>query len=451
MLESLRPRPRRAPGLADQGPGAAAGDAARRRGAEDPVHERDPRRDRRDRGRPDGGARGARRLRQPAGGHPPELRPAPALLRRGAGRDRHRGRRGVLAHRAARRPGRPRAGLVLAGDGRRHGAARARGAAADARRRHPDPAEPRRLVAAARRRGRDRPRRAERQRRPHLARAPVPVAAPGAQAARAGRRRADRAALRLPALHRPRVAGAGRARRDQGALLELHPAPRLRPRRRAEGRAAARHDRPRRATAARSTPASSPRCSPRRGPRRSRTCARRPTSCAPSWRATPSRSSSTATSTSRTSASSAARSAASARASARPTPTRTTSDEFVARVRDARRLRRDRDLHAVRASIPTGTLEDYERWLRLAKDDGAATSTCTRTRRWRSRTCATSPGCRRRGVRAAARGRPGLDAGHRGRGAPRRRARADQPEQAAGRALGRDHRGRARAPGCARR
>ena len=39
------------------------------------------------------------------------------------------------------------------------------------------------LVAAAGRGGRDRPRRAERERRPHLARAPVPVAAPGAQAA----------------------------------------------------------------------------------------------------------------------------------------------------------------------------------------------------------------------------------------------------------------------------
>ena len=85
-------------------------------------------------------------------------------------------------------PGRARAGLVVAGDRRRHGAARARDAPADARRRHPDPAEPRRLVAAAGRGGRDRPRRAERERRPHLARAPVPVAAPGAQAARAGRR-----------------------------------------------------------------------------------------------------------------------------------------------------------------------------------------------------------------------------------------------------------------------
>ena len=92
----------------------------------------------------------------------------------------------LLAHRAARRARTcPAPGLVVAGDGRGHGAARARGAAADARGRHPDPAEPRRLVAAARRGGRDRPRRAERQRRPHLARAPVPVAEPGAQAARA--------------------------------------------------------------------------------------------------------------------------------------------------------------------------------------------------------------------------------------------------------------------------
>ena len=36
-------------------------------------------------------AAGARRVRPPAGGDPPELRAAPALLRRGAGRDRGRG------------------------------------------------------------------------------------------------------------------------------------------------------------------------------------------------------------------------------------------------------------------------------------------------------------------------------------------------------------------------
>ena len=47
---------------------------------------------------------------------------------------------------------------------------------------------------------------------------------------------------------------------------------------------------------------------------------------------------------------------------------------------------------------PDWGLEDYERWLRVARDEAAApgpTSTCTPTRRWRSPTCATSPGCRR--------------------------------------------------------
>ena len=70
----------------------------------------------------------------------------------------------------------------------------------------------------------------------------------------AGRLRADGAALRLPAVHRPGVDGAGRARRGQGALLELHPAPRLRPARRPEGRAAAGHDRAGPRRRGRSTP-----------------------------------------------------------------------------------------------------------------------------------------------------------------------------------------------------
>ena len=43
-----------------------------------------------------------------------------------------------------------------------------------------------------------------------------------------GRRGADRATVRLRALHRPRVGRAGRARRHQDEVLELHPAPRLR-------------------------------------------------------------------------------------------------------------------------------------------------------------------------------------------------------------------------------
>ena len=89
----------------------------------------------------------------------------------------------------------------------------------------PGTAEPRRLVAAARRGGRHRPRRPVRQRRPHLTRAPVPEPAPGAPAPGGRRRGAERAALRLRAVHRPGVGRARRARHDPGALLELHPAP----------------------------------------------------------------------------------------------------------------------------------------------------------------------------------------------------------------------------------
>ena len=91
---------------------------ARRRRAEDPVHERDPGRDRRDRGGADRArsrrSRGsARAPRSPAGGDPPELRPAPELLRPRAGGDR--GRRGarVLAHRGRERAAARRAGVGL--------------------------------------------------------------------------------------------------------------------------------------------------------------------------------------------------------------------------------------------------------------------------------------------------------------------------------------------------
>ena len=56
----------------------------------------------------------------------------------------------------------------------------------------------------------------------------------------------------------------------------------------------------------------------------------------------------------------------------------------------------------------------------------------------------------RGGLRVPARVRARLDPGHRRRGARRRRAPADLAEQAAGRALGRDHRGLAPRPACAR-
>ena len=228
-----QPRPRRPPGLADQAARAAPGHHPRRRRAAHPVHQRDPRRHRRVRGRPHGLAGGAgggaRRARPPAGGDPAELRPPPPLLRRGAGRDRHRRGRPVLAHRPLRRTAPRPARVGDARGDRGHEAPRGRDAAPDARHRHPGAAQPRRLVARARRRRGHGPRRPERQRRPHLARASLPVAPPGAQAPGAGRRGADRAPVRLRALHRPRVGRAGRARRRQDEVLELHPAPRLGP------------------------------------------------------------------------------------------------------------------------------------------------------------------------------------------------------------------------------
>ena len=71
----------------------------------------------------------------------------------------------------------------------------------------------------------------ERERRSHLTRAPVSFAAPGAQAAAGGRYGADRAAVRVPAVHRSGVDRAGGDGHNQGQVLELHPQARLRPHR----------------------------------------------------------------------------------------------------------------------------------------------------------------------------------------------------------------------------
>ena len=130
------------------------------------------------------------------------------------------------AHRHPRR-GAAAPGLGHAGDPRRHARARARVAAADARRGRADPAQPLGLVAAARGGGRDRPGRPVRQRRPHLARASLPLGPQDAQAPGAGGLRAHRAPLRVPAVHGCRLDRPGRARRDQAEVLELHPAARL--------------------------------------------------------------------------------------------------------------------------------------------------------------------------------------------------------------------------------
>ncbi len=189
-------------------------------------------------------AGGARRVRPRPGGHPPELRPAPPLLRRGAGRDRHRGRRGLLAHRDRQR-----------------------------RREHESPAwarevtiaDMKRLVAEARRLMPEvgiqiPPNLADWW--PELVRAgatdlgglsangdhispehPFPSPRAGAHAARRRRLRALRAPVRLPAVHRRDLAGAARARRHPRPASVVRAAP---PRRRARTR----HDRarPRRRT-----------------------------------------------------------------------------------------------------------------------------------------------------------------------------------------------------------
>ncbi len=107
------------------------------------------------------------------------------------------------------------------------------------------------------------------------------------------------------------------------------------------------------------------------------------------------------------------------------------------------RVRRDRDLHAgrhpsrlhARALRPLAAPGEGGRAAappaRLLADGGALHGGAIRA-------------ARRGGLRLPDRLRPRLDAGDRGRGPRRRRPHADLTEQAAGRALGRDHRGRPR-------
>ncbi len=92
MLESVNPDLVAHQGSPTKHPDVRLATIRARRRAAHPLHQRDPRRHRRDRGRAGRGARGARRDGPPAGGHPPELRPAPELLRARAGRDRRRRR-----------------------------------------------------------------------------------------------------------------------------------------------------------------------------------------------------------------------------------------------------------------------------------------------------------------------------------------------------------------------
>ena len=174
-----------------------------------------------------------------------------------------------------------------------------------------------------------------------------------------------------------------------------------------------------------------------------RACARRPTSCAPRSRARPSPSSSTATSTSPTSAPSAAPSAASARASARPDAYEHDEDEFRAPRRRGRRLRRDRAVHPVRHPPRLGPRRLPALAARRQGRGGRADDLHLHAYSPMeiAHMCDISgPAADEVFARLRDAG-PRLHARHRGRGPARRRARADQPEQAAGRALGRDHRG----------
>ena len=360
------------------------------------------------------------------------------------------GGRALLAHGLRERRERDRAGVGDAGHDRRHGAA-----GREARRLMPEvgiqmPPNLADWWPRARRRGRDRPRRAERQRRPHLARAPVPVAAPGPQAAGRGRRRADRAAVRLPAVHRPRVDGPGRARRRSRRVLELHPA-----------RGSGRTRRPR---------------SARLVGRRDRAGARRRGADAEELTALFAETRPEAIEDMRQAADELRAELAGDTVTFVVNRNINVSNVCIvgcafcgfgqgkrspdAYEHDARRVRRRVDeavdygateLCMQSGIHPDWALEDYLGWLRLRQGDRAAAAPArvladgdrAHVRRLRA--------AAGRGLRAAARGRAGLDAGHRRRGAARRRARADQPEQAAGRALGRDHRGRRTAPACARR
>ena len=170
----------------------------------------------------------AGRVRPHPGGDPPELRPAPALLRRGARGDRRRDAEAKGRHGRPSRADCRRGPSEITLDDMRELVRACRRLMPDVG--DPDPAEPLRLVAAARRGRRDRPRRAVGQRRPHLAGAPVPVAAPDAQASlrRAGYALTERLCV-YPQYMDPELDGAGRARRDQAEVLELHPAARLGP------------------------------------------------------------------------------------------------------------------------------------------------------------------------------------------------------------------------------
>ena len=248
-------------GLAGQDPDAASRDDPPRGRARDPVHERDPHRDRRDaRGadrrppRPEGARRGAR---APPGGHRPELpreaRDADGLARGAVAR------RPPLDDRGRAHPARP--GVARAG-------------AAESRLRRL-PASPRRRHRRLGRRlaGDDRPR------EPGGALARARAARRGDALARA---RARAAVARLSRVRRRAVARSGRAAVRAPSVRRDGPRARRRVGARRARRRAVRRP-PRRASARAQRSASSARTrsrgSSRHAGRRRRACSRRPTRC----------------------------------------------------------------------------------------------------------------------------------------------------------------------------
>ena len=226
MLESINPDLVAHQGSPTKHPERAAGDDPRRPRAADPVHERHPRRHRRDRGRARRRARGAAGHGPPAGGHPPELRPAPVLLRAGAGRDRRRGGRAAVADRASgtrRRWTCPKWATPVTLDDLKRLIGEAKrllpGVGIQV---PPNLSEwwPELVAAGATDLG------GLSANGDHISpEHPFPSPQAGARAAAGGRRRAGRAAVRLPAVHRRGVAVAARARRRRRALPDVQAAP----------------------------------------------------------------------------------------------------------------------------------------------------------------------------------------------------------------------------------
>ena len=114
--------------------------------------------------------------------------------------------------------------------------------------------------------------------------------------------------------------------------------------------------------------------------------------------------------------------------------------DFVARINEA--VEYGATELCIQSGIhPDWSFEDYLGYLRLAKRTAPQLHLHAYSPMEVSHICDVSGLSPTRGLRAAARRRARLHAGHRRRGAPRRRAPAHLAEQAAGRAVGRGHRG----------